>query len=129
MEYYQVFYENRVIGQAEVISEGLYYRFRCKCVLPTKDVYRLMLSVLEQQYDLGICVPDGATCVAEKRIPIKRIPTGEMVFSVLRNTEHTNGIQLSEDRPFPHIKSLINAKLQVKNGACEIFMQQNDPGV
>lgn len=127
MACYPVFLDGEAVGEAEVISEGLYYRFRCKCALPTKAVYRLTVAVSQKQYDLGICVPDGRTSIVNKRVAVKKFPKGEMLFWVSCNAEDLQGIQLTEMNPFPDIKSLLGARLQIKNGVHEIIIIKEDP--
>lgn len=127
MACYQVFLKNKIVGEVEVTSEGLYYRFLCKCALPTKSAYRLSVAVSEQQYDLGICVPDGSVSTVDKRVAIKKFPKGEMRFWVSCNADTSEGIQLTEMKPFPYIKLLLGAKLQIRNGVHEIIVEKDDP--
>lgn len=125
MSCYQVFLNGAVVGEADVVSEGLYYRFRCRCALPEKAAYRLAVTISAQTYDLGICVPDGAVYTVDKKLPAKRFPKGEMRFSVSCNAGRSAGIPLAEDQPFGYIKSLLNAKLQITAGSYEILLKQD----
>ena len=107
---YDIYMGTQVVGQAEVIKEGLYYRFSCKCTPPDSGIYRIMVSDGSNIKDLGICVPTGEWFCLVRRVPIKFLPGEGLGFSLVSN-ERKTVVPIEIDMPFPALDKLETAYL------------------
>lgn len=125
MDGYDVFLNGAVVGRAEVTTEGLYYRFRCRCTLPDQRMYRLVVTTSGRQIDLGICVPYGSISTVDKLMAKKHFKDRNMQFSIsIKDTpEDTKSVSVDPNRPFMYIRQLPNARLRIVNNAHEIEMK------
>lgn len=114
------------VGTVQVIKEGLYCRFRCRCKLED-DVCRLMVSCGDKQENLGVLVPSGEGFYLETKIPAKRLGQGKPVFSVIPNRAVLTGkfIPISPEEPFAYIARLKEAYLVTRNGQQGIVIREN----
>lgn len=122
MSCYQVLFDGLIVGSVEVTQEGLYYRFRCRCTVPQNETCRLIATVSAQEYDLGICVPEGKISIVDKKIPIKHFPTGEINFHILGKKASLRAVPVLDNKAFPYVASLCHAKLRIKEGKYEILI-------
>lgn len=116
----QIFYDNKVVGQAEIIREGLFYKIHCFCTLPDSGIYRIAVMDGETVLDLGICVPSGDKFVLNTRVPVKKINGDHVEFQLVAGNKQ--GIPVATGREFPHLDKLETARLQVANGQWEIMI-------
>ena len=122
---YDIMMDTKVVGQAEVMKEGLYYRFTCKCTPPNDAIHRIIVSDGSNTRDLGICVPTGKWFCLVCRIPIKYLPGDKMVFSLVSNAQN-KAVPVETDMPFPALDKLETAYLQ-KNGEIVTDSTQDQP--
>lgn len=118
---YNILMGARVIGQAEVIKEGLYYRFSCKCTPPDAGMYRIVVSDGCNKKDLGICVPTGERFCLVSRVPVKYLPGENLEFSLVSN-EKRIAVPVKNDMPFPALDKLETAYLQENGENTEIII-------
>lgn len=116
------------VGHCSVEREGLYYRFRCRCTLPGREVSRLQVQVGEQRRKLGVLVPSAGSFVLECRIPVKEFPAGEPRFSIetperapAPEKERTF-IPVTPEEPFSYLQRLEGAYLERREGKTGIVL-------
>ena len=123
----------KVVGQAEVAQEGLYYRFSCQCTPPDEGIHRIIVSDGNGTADLGICVPAGEQFCLVRRIPVKYLPGEKLTFTLVSKDKKETGIPVRNDEPFPALDILNRAHLQERDAGAEIVIdpapsqQDSDP--
>ena len=118
---FDVLWNGRIVGTANILKEGLYYRFICRCNLPHKGIYRVVVTEGDNRYDLGICVPDKNDYVCICRIPCKRFCGWDFCF-VLTDDCGNMTIPVMPNNPFLYLDKLEAARLQITNGQPEIII-------
>lgn len=114
---YSVFYGSSVVGKATVLRRGLYYEVSCRCSVPVKGMYYIVVSCGEKQEDLGILVPEKADFVLKTRFPISRLGEGQLHFEMLEKGKSSGEfIPIREKEPFPCIEKLKYAHLETREG-------------
>lgn len=111
---YSINFNNEPVGKAQVKQEGLYYIIRCQCVVPDKDIYRIVVSDGENDVDLGICVPDGGRFVLTTRVAMKKLSGKHLKFMLSAN--HTSSFPVENGETFDGLDKLEAARLQRRNG-------------
>lgn len=100
------------VGTVILETQGLYYRFLCRCRLPEKQ----RVSLFADQENLGILVPDdGYFCLATK-MPRKRFSEDNITFRLVQKdaAEDSVLIPVSADTPFPDLDRLGEASFTVQ---------------
>lgn len=122
---YEVFLNGNSVGQAEVIREGLYYRFRCRCDL-SGDVCKLMVTCGNHQENLGVLVPGKGGFALETKLPIKRFSGEKPEFIVVPNRAVLTGkfVPIYPEEPFAYIEKLKNAYFIRRNGQAGVIIQE-----
>lgn len=130
---YEIYIGSKAVGTAQVDKKGLYYQFSCSCKPPNNGMYRVWVNDGVVDFDLGICVPDGAAYTLIKRVPAKLL-TGENYKFTLQPKDNKNGgLTAGEKKPFQQLEMLEMAKLSEENGQQIIVIEQapiqqdNDP--
>lgn len=118
MQEYDIYLDGDAVGKARVKREGLYYLFTCTCRCTSSIIYRIVLTCDSERIDLGICVPDGDYYCLNRRIPVKKIQSGELRLEMKRKDEVQAGIicEVSEEKPFSDICRLHKARFEKRNG-------------
>lgn len=118
MEYYYVYYGKEQVGGVQVVKQGLYYRFICRCHLTGGTICRLQVTCGDKHEDLGIVVPMDGAFGLETKLPVKRLGEGRMEFLLFPKhevlTEHF--IPISPEEPFSYIARLKDTYLVKRNG-------------
>ena len=117
---FKILYNDKVVGQAEIAKEGLYYRIHCACTLPNSSIHRITVKDGENVLDLGICVPVDDKFVVNARIPVKYIKGESPEFYLVSGAN--KGIPVATGKPFSQLDKLETARLQVTNGQSEIII-------
>lgn len=86
-ENYAVMYRGEQVGKLQMQKQGLYCRIQCRCQLPGDDIYRLKMLTGDDSTHIGVLVPEGDGFLLDKKIPAKRIPSGELSFVVRGSRE------------------------------------------
>lgn len=93
-------YGQKVLGQLKLSKCGLYYEvlFRCS---PQKKALRLVDDCDEGEVSIGICAPIVSGFGVNRKIPIKKLGTGNHAFRLIpvETAESLEFYELSEDRP------------------------------
>ena len=119
---YDIYMGTQVVGQAEVIKEGLYYRFSCKCTPPDEGIYRITVSDGNNTKDLGICVPTGEWFGLVTRVPVKYLSGDKLEFALVPKDSQVTAIPVVTNEPFADLDKLESAYLQEKDGKAEIII-------
>lgn len=127
-ETYPIFLEGRTVGQAEMIREGLYCRFHCRCRLPGGQIHRVFLEWDGGEEPLGVLAPSGGAFCLDTRIPAKRLGQGTLRFRVgpkpKQEQEQGAFVPLVPDQPFPDLYRLKNARFVQIDGKPGIVFQK-----
>lgn len=72
-ETWPVFRGDEQVGSCEVSRQGLYLRFQCRCSRTPGKILRLVLRMPEEDFMIGVPVPDAEgllldTCIAAKKL-------------------------------------------------------------
>lgn len=119
---YDIYAGTQIVGQAEVIKEGLYYRFSCKCTPPNEGVYRIMVSDGDNTKDLGICVPTGEWFCLVSRVPMKYLSGERLEFALVPKDKQEIAVPVATGEPFADLDKLDSAHLQQSHEKTEIII-------
>lgn len=113
-------------GKVSVLRQGLYYHFHCRCILTDRNIYRLMVVCGTARENLGVLVPKDNAFTLETKIPVNRIGTGDMIFTLLPQKEKHEGtfVPISPEEPFAYISRLKKSFLVLRNGQPGIMIEK-----
>ena len=117
---FEIFYEDTVVGSAEIKREGLYYKMRCICIPPNDGIHKITVSDGVTVRDLGICVPLNGKFTVTARLPIKCFQSDRLRFTLIPKTKA--GIAISDGAPFAQLDKLEAARLVFSDGQPEIVI-------
>ncbi len=118
---FDVYYHGEVVGKVTLEKQGLYYRIQSRCV-KMDGVFRLTDRCQNGNVVIGVLVPDGATMVVTKRLPIKQLGDGQHSFELLGCSEEKERFALlDEELPTECLMSLEKARLTVRDGRIGIL--------
>ena len=123
---YHVYIGKKAVGKVQVMRQGLYYRFICRCRIEDEGVKRLWVSCGDKRESLGVLIPMGDGFGLDTKLPVKRLGEGEMVFSVGQKIEKPEGrfVPISPEEPFAYIERLKDAFLVKKNGQVGVLLRE-----
>ena len=123
---YEIKQGTRCIGKVTVEKQGLYYRFSCRCALTGEVMHHLLVTCGERSEDLGICVPVDGQFGLEKKIPCKRLGTGNPEFQLLPKHQKMQGkfIPVYPEEPFSYMSRLKDAFLEIRAGQMGIIIRE-----
>ncbi len=112
---YEIRFENRSVGKAQVCQSGLYTHIVCRCEMATKDMMRIFLSGEDWERDLGTCLLEDGNFTLKTKFPSKYIGDGDMEFRLI--PYHTAGkfFPIEEGKPFENMVGLMGGKFAIKN--------------
>ena len=115
--------DGRIIGQAQVWQEGLYYRFDCRCQ-PT-GMCRLAVCSDGKYENLGIPVPGYGALVLQTRIPAKKVPQGDIRIMALPISQNRPGVfvPVCPDKPFAYLSRLQNAYMHTESDQIGVIIK------
>ena len=123
---YGVSIGNQLVGKVQVLHQGLYYRFICRCQITGDIIFRLMVNCNEKQENLGILIPVSDGFGVDTKIPTKRLGNGELNFYLKPKHESSsmNFAPIYPEEPFSYISHLKDAFLERKNGLIGICIME-----
>lgn len=123
---YEVCFGQKVVGKVQVLKQGLYYRFICRCKLTGDIVCRLTVICGDKQENLGVVVPTGDGFGLDKKIPVKHLGEGEMKFYLLPRHDQVQGkfVPIYPEEPFSYIARLKDAFLSSQNGQVGVVIKE-----
>ena len=115
---YSVTRNGQHCGKVTVSRQGLYYRIRCRCTLPSEDVYRLQAACGNRRENLGVLVPVEDRFGLDTRIPVKQLGEGDLAFTVSSKRQPVQGqfVPILDEEPFAYISRLKKSYLEIKEG-------------
>ena len=129
---YPIQLEGRPVGEGHIVSAGLYCHICCRCDLPQAGLYQIYLCGENDRLDLGICIPMEGAFGIETKIPVKKIPKGELGFQLSpRNQQKGRFVPVAADEPFPYLQFIRTARFTVQNGVPGLLLSEaapNQPG-
>lgn len=122
---YGVYFGNQLSGKVQVLRQGLYYRFICRCKLTGNIVCRLSVTCGQNRESLGVVVPMGDGFGLDTKLPVKRFGEGNMEFFLVPKHEMSAGhfAAIYPEEPFSYIARLKDAYLVRKNGQYGILVK------
>lgn len=113
------------VGTVQVLREGLYYRFICRCKLTGDVVCRLAVRCGDKQENLGVVVPVGDGFGLDKKLPVKRLGEGQMEFFLGPKHDRVMGefVPIRPEEPFAYIARLKNAFLARQEGQIGVVIK------
>lgn len=116
---WDVFCNGERAGTCTVEAQGLYSRFRCRCVLPDGQIRCLVMRIGTFEQNLGVLAPaEGETFSVETRLASARIPAGEPAFGVRLRREKLAGqyTPVCPEEPYAYLARLGEAYLVRRDG-------------
>lgn len=127
---YPLQFGGQTIGKVQVIREGLYYRFLCRCRLTGDIVCRVAADIGGRRENLGVLAPAGEGFSLNTRIPVKRFAEGKPEFRAVPNgmEKKVTFAPIYPEEPFSYIERLKDAYLARQNGVLgAVFREDNSP--
>lgn len=106
-------------GKVQVLRQGLYYWFHCRCVLSGAVICRLFVRCGEREESLGVVVPMGDGFGLDTRVPVRHLGEGEMTFWLAPKRDRVDAMRFAPivpEEPFAYIERLKDAYLARKDG-------------
>lgn len=121
---YEVYLGSEQVGKVQVIRQGLYYRFLCRCRVAQGRMYRLLISLGDKQENLGILLPLDGGFGLDTRLASKKLGNGKIKFFLLpgKNSASVKFVPICPEEPFSYISRLKEAYLVQKNGQIGIHL-------
>lgn len=115
---YGVSFGNRTVGKVQVLRQGLYYVFHCRCRIPGEDLCRLTVCCGQNSENLGVLVPMDGGFGLDTKVSVKRLGTDEMSFLIHGKKGPQGGtfVPIYPEEPFAYIEKLKELYLIRKNG-------------
>lgn len=126
--FYPVYFGKEQVGKVQLLRQGLYYRFVCRCRLTGDVVCRLHVRCMDTWQSLGVVVPMDGGFGLDTRIPAKRLGEGSVEFQLLPKHELPAAgrfVPIYPEEPFAYIARLKESFL-VRQGA-EVGIVIKDP--
>lgn len=122
---YAVTFGKQTVGKVQVLRQGLYYRFLCRCQLSGEVMCRLWVTCGDKRENLGLVVPVDGGFGLDTRIPAKRLGEGALAFTLIPKHDAPEGkfVPISPEEPFAYIERLKDAYLVKKGEQIGIVIQ------
>ena len=121
---YGVYFGSQLTGKVQVLRQGLYYGFHCRCKLTGEIVCRLYVICGEKRESLGVVVPMDGGFGLDTRLPKKRLGEGKMEFLLIPKHDIPQGsfVPIYPEEPFAYLTRLENAYLARRNGETGVVL-------
>lgn len=125
---YAVTLGDKPVGKVQVLRQGLYYRFICRCQLSGEVIYKLLVTCGAHQESLGICVPMDGGFGLDTRLPIKRLGEGNPVFRMVPKHSQMEGqfVPVYPEEPFAYLAKLKNAYLAKRGEEIGVILPREE---
>lgn len=122
---YGVYFSDKLCGKVQVVRQGLYYLFVCRCQLTGDVVCRLTAVFPEKEHPLGILVPMDDGFGLRTKVPAKHFNGTPVRFTVSVKHDEGNGFfaPIYPEEPFLYIEKLKDAYLTKKNGQIGVIIK------
>ena len=128
---YPLDFGGRTVGKVQVLREGLYWRFHCRCRLAEEIISKVIVSDSGKEESLGVLVPEGGGFRLDTRLPCKRLAGMQWQFQVIpiRPAGSSYSVPIRPEEPFAYLDRLKNAYLAMRDGQAvavlDMSLQQN----
>ena len=121
---YVVTFGNRQCGKVQVLRQGLYYRFICRCRIHADVLCRLRVCCDGKQEELGVLAPVEGGFGLDRKIPVKHLGEGIPEFRLYAKGEEPEGtfVPIIPEEPFSYITKLKEAYLVRRGGQVGILI-------
>lgn len=122
---YEVYFGNDQTGKVQVIRQGLYYQFHCRCKLTGAVMCRLEVVCADRRENLGVLVPVDRGFGLDTRLPVKRFGEGRPRFHIIPKHDKPEGlfIPIIPEEPFSYIERLKDGFLERRNGQVGVVLK------
>ena len=122
---YGVYFGSQLAGKVQVLRQGLYYRFICRCQVTGDVVCRLSVTCGDKRESLGVVVPMDGGFGLDTKVAVKRLGEGERPFVLLPKHEVLTGkfVPIYPEEPFSYIARLKDAYLARKDGQIGVVIR------
>ena len=119
------------VGKVQVLRQGLYYRFICRCKLTGEVVYRLKVRCGDATENPGILVRTGDGFGLDKKVPVSHLGDGEMIFLLMPKSDRLGGrfIPIRPEEPFAYIMRLQDAFFTRRDGQAGVMLKEKGDGI
>lgn len=126
---YPVYFGNDPVGKVQVLGQGLYYGFHCRCQLTGAVMCRLEVSCGGKRENLGVLVPMDEGFGLDRKLPAKRFAGGSPRFEIIPKHDKPTGIfiPITPEEPFSYIEKLKDGFLARKNGQLGLMLPGGSP--
>lgn len=116
----------QLMGKVQVLRQGLYYRFICRCKLTGDVVCRLMVACGGKQESLGVVVPMDGGFGLDMHLPAKRLGEGKPEFYLLPKHDVPTGkfVPIYPEEPFAYIERLKESFLVRKGEQVGVVVEE-----
>ncbi len=118
-ESYEVLFGSVPAGKVQVLRQGLYYHFHCRCRLSGDVMCRLFVRRGDKEENLGVVIPMGDGFGLDTRVPVKRLGEGPMEFRLAPKHDKPREktfVPIAPEEPFTYLEKLKDAYLAQQNG-------------
>lgn len=121
---YGAFFGNDQVGKVQVLRQGLYYAFHCRCRLTGAVMCRLEVRCGDSCENLGVLVPMDGGFGLDTRIPAKRLNGDKPLFVIIPKHDKSTGtfVPIYPEEPFSYIERLKDGYLTQKNGQIGVIL-------
>lgn len=121
---YGVYLGEKLCGKVQVLRQGLYYRFICRCQLSGDVVCRLKVCCGGDEENLGVLIPMDGGFGLNTQVPVKRFSGKPVRFRIAARQEESSGtfVPIYPEEPFAYIERLKDAFLRIQNGQVGVLL-------
>ena len=119
---YDIYLWDKPVGKAEVVRDGLYYRFFCHCKISEATLCRVAAG----KVNLGVLVPAADAFELRTRLPVKRFADTAPEFRLVPDKPVLEGkfVPIKPEEPFAYISRLKNTYLCNHLGQAGIVIKE-----
>lgn len=70
---YEVWLQERQVGEVSLETEGRFYILNCKCFLPSTGIYKLMALTSAKNISIGTLIPEKGEYLLKRSIPMHKL--------------------------------------------------------
>ena len=121
---YPVMFGQETVGKVQVLRQGLYYRFSCRCSISGSVICRVTVSCNGHHENLGVPVPMGNGFALTTKVAVKKLGKEPFQFRAMPKHQKSEGkfIPIYPEEPFAYISRLQNAFLEIRNGQAGVVI-------
>ena len=112
---YRIYRDKRVVGNAELIPDGLYYQVHCRCKGEAGAVVRIVAWCDAGRENIGICLPNGDWMEIRTRIARKKLQNIKF-FEAATSANDGHWFPLAVGEPISCLNAVIRARLEERDG-------------